>query len=180
VTWAWQLVCPEAGTGGRQLYRHAGPRAAEQFYSEALWAVVALKMPARLPCVDRARQWQQRTVAFGLRDTGQGCRWRRPGLVCRAGAMPPAAVWISWSPDQRRSPQMSRQRPRHGARRPPADGSVWLFSSSEAHRQSGGELRRPVLEQAKAVVTHSRIAQARAQGRVSAVVCESRPTPGPP
>jgi uroporphyrinogen-III synthase len=55
------------------------------------------------------------------------------------------------------------------------DGSVWLFSSSEAIGNLVAACAGQSWSRAKAVVTHARIAQAARQAGFS-VVCESRPT----
>jgi uroporphyrinogen-III synthase len=61
------------------------------------------------------------------------------------------------------------------ARQSAVDGSVWLFSSSEAIGNLVHACAGQPWSQAKALVTHSRIAQAARKAGFS-VVCESRPT----
>ena len=56
-----------------------------------------------------------------------------------------------------------------------ADGSVWLFSSSEAISNLAASCPGQSWQRAKAVATHPRIALA-AKDVGFAVVCESRPT----
>jgi uroporphyrinogen-III synthase len=60
------------------------------------------------------------------------------------------------------------------ALRSASDGSVWLFSSSEAVANLRALLPDQSWQQARAVATHPRIAQA-ARDAGFAVVCESRP-----
>ena len=61
------------------------------------------------------------------------------------------------------------------ARQAAEDGSVWLFSSSEAIANLVAACAGQSWAKAKAVVTHGRIAQAARDAGFS-VVCESRPT----
>lgn len=130
---------------------------AGQFDSEALWAVVA------------ARPWQGRRVLIvrgqseGAEPAGAGRDWLAQQLVA-AGALPEfIAVY------RRSAPQFTPQQCRTMADAA-VDGSVWLFSSSEAV----GHLPPRDWSRARAVATHPRIAQAvRAAGW--GVVAESRP-----
>ncbi len=133
---------------------------AGQFDSEALWAVVA------------RRPWQGRRV---LIVRGQGAGAEMPGAsngrdwlarqLAAAGALPEfLAVY------QRSAPLFTAQQ-RKTIEDAAVDGSVWLFSSSEAV----GHLPAADWSQARAVATHPRIAEAvRAAGW--GVVAESRPT----
>ena len=75
---------------------------------------------------------------------------------------------------QRRSPELLASE-REVARQAATDGSVWLFSSSEAIGNLVAAFPDQNWSRAKAVVTHSRIAQAAREAGFS-VVCESRPT----
>jgi uroporphyrinogen-III synthase len=54
------------------------------------------------------------------------------------------------------------------------DGSVWLFSSSEAIANLQALLPQQSWSQARAIATHARIGQA-AKNAGFSVVCESRP-----
>ncbi|MDP2818801.1 MAG: uroporphyrinogen-III synthase [Polaromonas sp.] len=132
---------------------------AGQFDSEALWAVVA------------GRPWQGRRVLI-VRGQGAGAEmagasngrdWLARQLAA-AGALPEfLAVY------QRSAPLFTSQQ-RKTMADAAADGSVWLFSSSEA----AGHLPAQDWSQARAVATHPRIAVAvRAVGW--GVVAESRP-----
>lgn len=132
---------------------------AGQFDSEALWAVVA------------GRPWQGRRVLIvrgqsaGAEMTGasSGRDWLALQLTA-AGAVPEfLAVY-------RRSAPLFTSQQRQTLQDAAGDGSVWLFSSSEAvsHLPAGD------WSQARAVATHPRIADAvRAAGW--GVVAESRP-----
>ncbi len=135
---------------------------AGQFDSEALWAVVA------------GRPWQGRRVLI-VRGQGAGAEmagasngrdWLARQLAA-AGALPEfLAVY------QRSAPVFTLQQLKTMADAA-VDGSVWLFSSSEAV----GHLPAADWSQARAIATHPRIAEAvRAAGW--GVVAESRPTLG--
>jgi uroporphyrinogen-III synthase len=131
---------------------------AGQFDSEALWAVIA------------DRDWQGKRVlivrgqsAGAELSAGAGRDWLARQLAA-AGAVPEfIAVY------RRSAPQFSAQQ-RLTLSEAAADGSVWLFSSSEAL----GHLPPADWSTARAVATHPRIAEAlRAAGW--GVVAESRP-----
>lgn len=133
---------------------------AGQFDSEALWAVIA------------DRDWQGKRVLIVRGQSagaepagggGAGRDWLARQLAA-AGALPEfLAVY------QRSAPLFTQQQ--HTIMADAAvDGSVWLFSSSEAV----GHLPQRDWSQAHAVATHPRIAEAlRAAGW--GVVAESRP-----
>ena len=132
---------------------------AGQFDSEALWSVVA------------GQPWQGRRVLI-VRGQGAGAEmagasngrdWLARQLSA-AGALPEfIAVY------QRSAPLFTSQQ-RKTMAEAAVDGSVWLFSSSEAV----GHLPAGDWSRARAVATHPRIAEAvRAAGW--GVVAESRP-----
>jgi len=146
----------EAGVPASQI--DAPPPEAGQFDSEALWAVVA------------DRDWQGKRVLIVRGQSagadpagGAGRDWLARQLAA-AGARPEfVAVY------RRRAPQFTPQQ-RRTLTEAASDGSVWLFSSSEAV----GHLPPADWSQARAVATHPRIAEAvRAAGW--GVVTESRP-----
>ncbi len=131
---------------------------AGQFDSEALWAVVA----------DRDWQGQRVLIVRGQNAGdqpagGAGRDWLARQLVA-AGAVPEfLAVY-------RRSAPLFTAQQRQTMSKAASDGSVWLFSSSEAV----GHLPAADWSRARAVATHPRIADAvRAAGW--GVVAESRP-----
>lgn len=136
----------------------APPASAGQFDSEALWAVLA----------DRDWQGQRVLIVRGQSAAaepagGAGRDWLARQLAA-AGALPEfVAVY------RRAAPQFSAQQ-LVTLREAASDGSVWLFSSSEAV----AHLPPADWSQARAVATHPRIADAvRAAGW--GVVAESRP-----
>ena len=162
------LRCLAPGPGTVAALREAGVPAAQidapapdagQFDSEALWAVIA------------QRDWRGRRVLIvrgqsagaDMAAGANGRDWLARQLAA-AGAMPEfLAVY------QRSAPVFTAQQ-QQTLRDAAADGSVWLFSSSEAV----GHLPAADWSQARAVATHARIADAvRAAGW--GVVAESRP-----
>jgi uroporphyrinogen-III synthase len=145
-------------------------RAAEQFDSEALWAVVAQRVQAGYRVLI-VRGSGSSTGDAALPDKaadGVGRDWFAEQVRAAGGHV---EFVVSY---QRRPPALSD---REGAmvREAAADGSVWLFSSSEAIGNLVAVCPGQSWAQAKAVVTHSRIAQAARKAGFS-VVCESRPT----
>ncbi|MDR7375559.1 uroporphyrinogen-III synthase [Rhodoferax ferrireducens] len=134
--------------------------AAGQFDSEALWHIVA----------PRVQPGSRVLIVRGGDHTGEsaGRSWLAEQLAA-AGAQVDTVVAY-----ERRLPVFSAAQLAQ-AHQACTDGSVWLFSSSEAiaHLQTllPGQDFRP----ARAVATHPRIAQA-ARAAGFGVVCESRPT----
>ncbi len=131
---------------------------AGQFDSEALWALVA------------DRDWQGKRVLIvrgrsaGAEPAGGAGRDWLARQLSAAGAMPEFLAVYQRSAPLFTSPQ------RKTMAEAAVDGSVWLFSSSEAV----GHLPQQDWSQARAVATHPRIAEAvRAAGW--GVVAESRP-----
>ncbi|HEX5804921.1 MAG TPA: uroporphyrinogen-III synthase [Macromonas sp.] len=121
---------------------------AEQFDSEALWAVVRSQVhPGHRLLVVRGDS------AGASRPEGSGRDWL--ARQCQA-----AGGQVDWCVAyQRRAPQWDA-----GtcllARQHAADGSVWLFSSSEAVAHLGRLCPGQRWDAARALVTHPRIAQA--------------------
>lgn len=146
------------------------PPEAAQFDSQSLWEVI------------RRRPWAGQRVLIvrgqsaggsnpeGVLDTAApGRDW----LARRFGESGAAVDFVSVY--QRRPPQLDKAA-QERIRRSQHDGSVWLFSSSEAltHLQILPGLERLDWSKARAIATHSRIAQtAREAGW--GVVIESRP-----
>ena len=142
----------------------APPPDADQFDSEALWRVVG------------GRDWHGRRVLV-VRGQSAGAEADAPGRDWIARRWREAGASVDFSVVyQRRAPILDDaqvQRARAGA----ADGSVWLFSSSEA---IGNLTLHPALRgidwsPARALATHPRIAQA-ARAAGWGVVAESRPS----
>jgi uroporphyrinogen-III synthase len=141
------------------------PADAAQFDSEALWQLIG------------QRNWEGLRV---LIVRGQSCQ--HGVLDAAAGVVAPGREWLARQLEnagasvdfvvvyERRAPRFTpAQFQRIAASQ--RDGSVWLFSSSEAvaHLPQGADW-----SQARAIATHSRIAQA-AQAAGWGVVIESRP-----
>jgi uroporphyrinogen-III synthase len=141
-------------------------RDAGQFDSEALWQVVApqVKSGWRVLIV--------RGSGAGVHSQGKpegvGRDWFAEQVRAAGGDV---EFVVSY---QRCSPVLEGA-DRDIACRAAADGSVWLFSSSEAISNLVAACSGQDWAQAKAVVTHSRIAKA-AHGAGFSVVCESRPS----
>jgi uroporphyrinogen-III synthase len=138
------------------------PHDAPQFDSEALWQLVADRTHAgvRVLVVRGAD-------AAGLSSQGAGRDWFARQVQSAGGAVDFVASY------QRRQPALEAvqlQRAQTAA----GDGTVWLFSSSEAVHNLQASLPQQDWRAARAVATHARIAQAvRAAG--FSVVHESRP-----
>ena len=130
-----------------------------QFDSETLWRLVAAQIRAGSRVlivrggdaggVPAGRDW----LAAQLEGAGGVC-----DAVVAYARTPPA-----WSTDEAAC-----------ARQAAADGSIWLFSSSEAIANLAALVPAQRWGQARAVATHPRIAQA-ARDAGFGVVCESRP-----
>ncbi len=141
-------------------------REGEQFDSEALWAVVAQQVRPGFRCLV-VRGTASHGSMLAASD-GVGRDWFADQVRAAGGHV---EFVVSY---QRRLPEV--QPTEHDLIRQAAhDGSVWLFSSSEAIANLVLACPDQSWSQAKAVVTHSRIAQAARDAGFS-VVCESRPT----
>jgi len=134
--------------------------AAQQMDSEALWAVVRSQLrPGMRVLAVRGRS----------ADGGTGRNW----LVQRcaeAGARVQTVVVYRRQPPQWGVAQCER------ARQAAHDGSIWLFSSSEAVAHLRQLLPAQAWWQARAVATHPRIGQA-ARAAGFGVVVDVHPTP---
>ena len=132
---------------------------APQFDSEALWHVV------------------QPQVVPGLRVLmvrGAGADGQPAGRDWMADRLRTAGASVAQVAAYRRAAPVWAAAQAALARAALADGSVWLFSSSEAIGNLKALLPDARFEAARAIATHPRIAQtARAAG--FGVVCESRP-----
>lgn len=138
---------------------------AGQFDSEALWAVMRHRVQAgyRVLIVRGASSLTPRD------EKGHGRDWFADQVQSAGGSVDYVVAY------QRQCPQMTA-RDIALVRQAAADGSVWLFSSSEAILNLVSCCAGQSWRQARAVVTHGRIAQV-ARDAGFAVVCESRPTP---
>ena len=132
---------------------------AGQFDSEALWHIVA----------PQVHPGSRILVVRGSDHTGEaaGRSWLAEQLAT-AGAQLDTVVAY-----ERRVPVWTADHIAL-ARQACTDGSVWLFSSSEAITHLHNLLPGQDFRAARAVTTHARIAQA-AQNMGFGVVCESRP-----
>jgi uroporphyrinogen-III synthase len=143
----------------------APPPDVGQFDSEALWRVVG----ARVRPGDRVLIVRGGDSAIGA-SAGQGLgrEWFANRLVS-SGAVAEFAVAY-----QRRAPSLVRQE-QALACEAATDGSVWLFSSSEAVANLMAWLPGQSWARARALATHPRIAAA-ARNAGFGEVAESRPT----
>lgn len=136
---------------------------AAQWDSQALWAQVHTQVHAGC-----------KVLILRGRDVGTPSAsrdWLADQVRARGGAVEFAAVY------QRRAPAFSAQQT-DWAQQAAADGSVWVFSSSQAIAhlpQIAASQAASAWSQARCVATHPRIAQA-ARAAGFAVVCTSRPT----
>ena len=127
----------------------APARDAEQFDSESLWRQVCSQVGAghRLLIV------RGQTEGAGDGTRGNGRDWLAQQCQQRGGT-------VDWCVAYRRqSPDWSAAQ-RAQARAAVLDGSVWLLSSSEAIANLGRLLPDADWQQARALVTHPRIAEA--------------------
>ena len=148
-------------------------RAAEQFDSEALWAVVAPRVqPGYRVLIVRGSgisgDGLPGVAGVERAADGAGRDWFAEQVRAAGGSV---EFVVSY---QRRPPELADS-DRALVREAAADGSVWVFSSSEAIGNLVATCADQSWAQAKAVVTHSRIAQAARKAGFS-VVCESRPS----
>ena len=137
------------------------PADAAQFDSEALWQVIG------------QRHWAGQRVLIVRGQSGAsdalatGREWLARQLETAGAAVDFVVVY------ERRAPRFTAaQEQRIAASQ--HDGSVWLFSSSEALAHLSCSPQAVDWSQAKAIATHSRIAQA-ARAAGWGVVIESRP-----
>ena len=155
----------------------APPLESGQFDSESLWAVVQGQVqPGMRVLIVRGADGLSRSSSALAADAagsagqsvqGIGRDWLA-GQLINAGAQVDSVVAY-----QRCAPELSLQQQAQ-ARAAAADGSVWLFSSSEAIANLAACLPGQNWQRARAVATHLRIA-ANARKLGFGVVCESRP-----
>lgn len=136
-----------------------------QFDSEALWQVVGAQVRPgdRVLIVRGIDAGRSADVA-----QGSGREWFAQ-RVAEAGARPEFVLAY-----QRSQPDLGPAE-RELACRSASDGSVWLFSSTEAVANLSAWLPGQSWSDARALATHPRIAAA-AKGAGFGVVCQSRPT----
>ena len=132
---------------------------APQFDSEALWARVQAQV----------RPGQRVLIVRGSDENGQGAgRDWLPEQLRAAGVQVDQLSAYRRVPPQLPAPALALVQ--HAA----SDGSIWLFSSSEAIANLQAQLPGQDWSAARAVATHPRIA-ATARRAGWGVVCESRP-----
>lgn len=141
----------------------APPADAAQFDSEALWRRVGAAVGAG----SRVLIVRGADAADGGNTQGAGRDWFARQVTQAGGTVD---FVVSY---QRQRPQLDAAQLQL-ARTAASDGSVWLFSSSEAVHNLQACLPQQDWQAARAVATHARIAQAARQAGF-AVVRESRP-----
>lgn len=132
---------------------------AAQFDSEALWALVAARVPAMDP-------------ASVLIVRGADAQGRMAGRDWLAQKLAEAGVQVQQSVAYVRQPPVWSPCQQHRAAQAMTDGSWWLFSSSEAAQHLMQVCPGLDVGQARALATHPRIAQRLHQwgwGRVETV-----------
>ena len=137
-----------------------------QFDSESLWAEVSGQVSAGTQVlIVRGDEAAGQAIA-GANGTGRD--WLAQHVEQAGGSVDFLVVY-------RRQVPVFSQAQCERVRTASSDGSVWLFSSSQAVANLTSNFPNLTWAQARAVATHPRIAQtARSHG--FGVVCESRPT----
>lgn len=160
---------PGPGTGQALLRQGVAPGCivtppanSPQFDSEALWAVVQHRVgPGFRLLVVRG------TTLGAAQQDGVGRDWFAAQVLARGGSVDYVVVYERGAPHW---PAATCAAVAQAA----VDGSVWIFSSSEAIANLLANMPGVSWQQARAVCTHPRIAQA-ARAAGFGVVCESRP-----
>ncbi|WP_159918115.1 uroporphyrinogen-III synthase [Pantoea sp. 18069] len=154
-----------AGVPARQI--DGPPADAAQFDSEALWPEVRAQIqPGDRVLIVRGSQGDSSGAATAA--TGQGREWLADQLRQAGAALDFIAVY------QRRAPRLAPQA-QAMAQEAACDGTLWLFSSSEAVANLQQALPGTDWSQARALATHPRIAAA-AQQAGFGLVQECRPS----
>jgi uroporphyrinogen-III synthase len=145
--------------GVAQVFIDTPPPDSPQFDSESLWQRVA----AQIAPGDRVL-----IVRGGdAHAASSGRDWLGDQLAAAGAHVETVAAYL-------RQPPCLDAKQLALAREAARDGSVWLFSSSQAIGFLGQILPQQDWSAARAIATHTRIAQA-ARGLGFSVVCESRP-----
>lgn len=162
----------QAGVGAQRL--DAPALDGGQFDSEALWRVVAAQVQpgervlivrgASAPTGETARSNEQGT----LQAAGAGRDWLASQIALLGARVDFVVAYQRCAPDWHAAQ-------RSLAQRAASDGSVWLFSSSEAIANLNRALPGQDWASASALATHPRIAQAARQAGFGRVF-ECRPT----
>ncbi len=139
-----------------------------QFDTEALWRVVQPQArPGSRVLIVRGAQQANQTGAAPVEVAGVGRDWFAAQLV-------QAGVQVDFVVAYQRGVPVLSELQKVQAQAAAADGSVWLFSSSEAIANLQQAVPQQSWGAARAVATHSRIAD-KAKHAGFGVVCESRP-----
>lgn len=160
---------PGPGTGQALLRQGVAPEfvatppvSSPQFDSEALWSVVQHRVgPGFRLLVVRG------TTLGAAQQDGVGRDWFAAQVLARGGTVDYVVVY------ERGAPQWP-QATCTAVAQATQDGTVWIFSSSEAIANLLANVPAVSWQRARAICTHPRIAQA-ARAAGFGVVCESRP-----
>ncbi len=150
----------------------APPPDAAQFDSDALWQVIGGQEGGQ----EGSGDWAGRRVLMVRGQVDGAARTDSPGRDWLARQWIAAGATVDFlSVYERRMPQLSTAQISQ-AQNAAVDGSVWLFSSSEAVANLGLQpgIKGMDWHQSRAIATHPRIAQA-ARAAGWGVVVESRP-----
>jgi uroporphyrinogen-III synthase len=138
------------------------PANSPQFDSESLWKVVQHRVgPGFRLLVVRG------TTQGAVQQDGVGRDWFAAQVLARGGVVDHVVVYERGAPQW---PQSTVEAVAQAA----GDGTVWIFSSSEAIANLLANVPAVSWQRARAICTHPRIAQA-ARAAGFGVVCESRP-----
>lgn len=162
-------LAPGPGTGQALLRQGVAPESvatppadSPQFDSEALWSVVQHQVgPGFRLLVVRG------TTLGTAQQEGVGRDWFAAQVLARGGSVDYVVVYERgaphWSPATCAAVAQAAD-----------DGSIWIFSSSEAIANLIANVPAVSWQHARAICTHQRIAKA-AHAAGFGVVCESRP-----
>lgn len=146
-----QRALLEAGVPADQIDAPDG--AAAQFDSEALWQRVNAQVRPDAPVLIVRGADASAGMSGSGEAQGQGRDWLGQQLQARGVPVQWLAAYErrcpNWSEDQRRAARVAAH-----------DGSVWLWSSSQALRHLQGLLPDTDWSTARAIVTHPRIGEA--------------------
>ncbi len=132
----------------------APPPTASQFDSQALWQHVSSSLrPGQRVLIVRGVDTAPEVDPGATPADGAGRNWLTQQLQL-------SGVRVDHCEAYRRAPAMFDDRQRQMATVAASDHSVWLFSSAQAIRGLGASMAGTDWSHARAVATHSRIAQA--------------------
>ena len=148
---------------------------AEQFDSEALWEVVVQQVTSQSKVLI-VRGTSARTNDWpGTGSAATGCTVAATGRDWLAQRLADCGCRVETAIAYQRVPPAFTFAQENLAQRAAVDGTVWVFSSSEAVGNLVAAFPAQPWRKARAIATHPRIAQCARQAGFG-VVCESRPS----